>query len=146
LQSINIGVGYTSPFELIGAPWINADSLADSLNHLNLAGIHFRPVHYKPFYATFKDENCHGVQIYITDPKTFRPFSAGLHIMATLIKLYPHHNIFEQEKRIRSFHLVMGGTDIYDGLTSGKSVEELEQEWQSKLSLFLKIREKYLLY
>jgi len=146
LQSVNIGVGYTSPFEFIGAPWIDADTLADSLNSLNLAGLHFRPVHYKPFYSTYKDENSHGVQVYVTDGKSFKPFTAGLHIMATLMKLYPDHNIFENEKRIRTFHLVMGGTEIYEGLRSGKRIEQLEQEWQAELSEFLKIRQKYLLY
>jgi len=146
LQTVNIGVGYTSPFEFVGAPWIDADTLADSLNHLNLPGVHFRPVHYKPYYATFKGETCHGVQIYITNPKIFKPFTYGLHIMSMLIKLYPEQDIFKHENRINAFHRVMGGEEIFDGLTSGKSVEQIEQEWQPELNKFLKIRKKYLLY
>jgi len=63
LGYVSIGVGYTLPFQIVGAPWINADSLSNVLNKLNLQGIAFRPIHFKPFYATFKDEHCHGVEI-----------------------------------------------------------------------------------
>ena len=146
LQAVNIGVGYTSPFEMIAAPWINADSLADSLNNLNLPGLWFQPVHFKPYYAVYKNESCHGVHIYITNNKIYKPFISGLYILKTLMRLYPAHNIFEFRDRIKSFNLAMGGTGIYDGLTSGKSVEQIKQEWHDDLSHFLKIREKYLLY
>ena len=66
--------------------------------------------------------------------------------MATLRELYPEQEIFKHADRVKAFNLVMGGTDIYEGFISGKSVEQIEQEWQEELCKFLIIREKYLLY
>lgn len=146
LQVVSVGVGYTSPFELIGAPWINADTLADSLNNLNLPGLWFQPVHFKPCYARYKDESCHGMHIYITDAQLYKPFISGLYILQTLMHLYPDHNFFESKDRIKSFNLVMGGPEIYQGLISGKKVEQIEQDWQDDLNGFLMVRKKYLLY
>jgi uncharacterized protein YbbC (DUF1343 family) len=146
LSTINIGVGYTSPFELVAAPWIDAVELADSLDALQLPGLRFRATHFKPYYATYKGESCHGVQIYITDPKLAKPFIAGLHIIKTLMNLYPDHNIFENEKRISSFNRVLGGSWIYNDLMAGKSIKEIEASWQNNLEAFRNIRQKYLLY
>jgi uncharacterized protein YbbC (DUF1343 family) len=67
LYIINIGVGYTMPFEMIGAPWIDAQALASSMPKLK--GVSYRPAYFKPFYSTFKGEACEGVEMHI-DPKT----------------------------------------------------------------------------
>jgi uncharacterized protein YbbC (DUF1343 family) len=72
LGYVSIGVGYTLPFEIVGAPWINAEKLSENLNALKLEGVTFRPIHFKPFYATFKDEFCGGVQIHLTDYRKVR--------------------------------------------------------------------------
>ena len=88
LQSVSNGVGYTSPFELIGAPWIDAYEFAGAINELNLPGVHFRPVFYKPYYATFSGQNCQGVQIHLINPKECNLFVTGLHIMQILIKVF----------------------------------------------------------
>lgn len=146
LQSISIGVGYTSPFEMIGAQFINADELSDALNNLHLSGIQFRPVHYKPFYYLMTGETVHGVQIYITDLQAMRPFMAGLQILKTLIDLYPAYDVLKNTDRISAFNKVLGSDAIYNGLKAGKSVTRLEEEWQDDLNSFLKIRQKYLLY
>jgi len=146
LKSISIGVGYTSPFELIGAPFINADVLCDALNKLHLAGLQFRPVHFKPYYFLMANEMVHGVHIYITDLKAAKPFVAGLHILKTIMTLYPDYNVFKNTDRIKTFNMVLGSDAIYEGLKAGKSVVQLEEEWQEELNAFLKIRQKYLLY
>ena len=67
LDYVSIGVGYTLPFKLAGTTWINAQKLADRLTALKIPGVEFRPIHYKPFYAIFKGENLHGVEIYVRD-------------------------------------------------------------------------------
>ena len=63
----SIGVGYTIPFEMFGAPWIKADELANAMNALNLPGVIFRPIYAKPFYSVFSGKQIEGVQIHITD-------------------------------------------------------------------------------
>lgn len=146
LQTVNNGVGYTSPFELIGAPWIEADQLADSLNKLNLPGLYFRATHYKPYYATYKNELCHGVQIYITDVTIYQPFFSGLSIISTLMRLYPENGLFAHSDRVKMFNLVMGGKDIHESLLSAKPVQQIAREWQAELDNFLKIRKLYLIY
>jgi uncharacterized protein YbbC (DUF1343 family) len=66
LYVINIGVGYTLPFEMVGSPWIDGEALANAIPKQN--GVIFRPVHFRPFYSTFQGEPCEGVQVHI-DPK-----------------------------------------------------------------------------
>ena len=67
-------------------------------------------------------------------------------LMKTLMDLYPDHELFAKKARVESFNLVMGDTAIYDGLISGKTIEQMEGEWYDELDKFLKIRGKYLLY
>ncbi len=69
LYVASIGVGYTLPFQTFAAEWINADSLAQNLNKLDLKGVIFRPVHYKPYYSVSQGKMVHGVQIHLTDDK-----------------------------------------------------------------------------
>ncbi len=146
LHVLSEGVGYTMPFEYVGAPWVKADEFADALNNLNLPGIIFRPVYFKPYYFRLKDENCEGVQLHITDYYKLNTFTTGLHIMKTSMALYPEHDLFANKNRISSFNRVMGSDAITTGLQNGKSVAELEKEWQQELNAFKILRKKYLLY
>ncbi|NOG44182.1 MAG: DUF1343 domain-containing protein [Calditrichaeota bacterium] len=146
LHVLSEGVGYTMPFEFVGAPWIKSDEFATALNNLNLSGIIFRPVSFKPYYFRLKDQQCQGVQLHIIDYNTFDSFTCGLHIMKTTMDLYPDHDLFANKNRISSFNKVMGSDLITTGLQTGKSVDQLEKEWQQELNEFKKIRTKYLLY
>jgi uncharacterized protein YbbC (DUF1343 family) len=146
LHTLSEGIGFTLPFEYVGAPWVKAQEFADSLNNLNLAGIIFRPVYFKPYYFRLKDQNCQGVQLHITDYAQFKSHSTSLHIMKTSMDLYPGHDLFANKDRIKMFNKVMGSDAVFSGLKNGKSVEELENEWQKELAVFKELRKKYLLY
>ena len=146
LRSLSEGVGYTLPFETTGAPWIDGYELATELNKLNIGGVIFRPLYYKPYYATFKDEVCQGVQLHITDRKKFNSYVAGLHIMHTIMKLYPDHDLFANPDRIGTFCRVTGCDYIVNDLKAGLPVAEIQQKWQPELDDFKKLRENYLLY
>ncbi len=89
LSLVNIGIGYTLPFKVIGAPWIKAKQLAEKLNDQQLPGASFLPFHYRPFYGAYKGENCQGVMIVVTDPKIYRPVSVQYMILGVLKNLYP---------------------------------------------------------
>ena len=95
--NISEGRGTTHPFELIGAPFIDASKLAGSLNAMKLPGIRWRPVHFTPMFSKFANELCHGVQLHITDPIAFRPFEAGLRLFDEIrqncpeLKFYSGH-------------------------------------------------------
>jgi len=146
LHVLSEGVGYTMPFEYVGAPWIKAEEYAQALNNLNLSGIIFRPVYFKPYYFRLKDQNCQGVQLHITNYNKFDSFSTGLKIMQTTMSLYPEHDLFANKKRISSFNKVMGSDAITNGLKNGKTVTALEKDWTKELNAFKKLRKKYLLY
>ncbi len=146
LGTVSEGVGYTSPFELVGAPWINGPELAHALNALNLEGIRFRPLFFKSFYAHFPGEISQGVQLHITDYENLRPYTVGLHIMQILVSLYPDNNLFDAPNRMSMFKKVIGSSKIHTELLSGVSVEKIQSGWQSELDAFRQLREKYLLY
>ena len=110
LGYLNIGVGYTLPFQMVGAPWINADTLTNTLNAMDLPGIRFRPIYFKPFYSVFKGEKCQGVQIYITDYKAANLTATQFIIMEQLAKPYPEKATFKlvDKGRVNMFDKVYG--------------------------------------
>ncbi|MBE6225421.1 MAG: DUF1343 domain-containing protein, partial [Bacteroidales bacterium] len=93
LGYMSIGVGYTLPFQMVAAPWINAAEFADALNALNLPGVTFRPINVKPFYSVGKGENMGGVQIYITDYEKAHLTSIQFYIMQEVARMYPEHEV-----------------------------------------------------
>jgi uncharacterized protein YbbC (DUF1343 family) len=146
LHTLSEGVGYTSPFQLIGAPWIKSYPLAAALNQLRLPGIIFRPVAFKPYYARFKGKYCGGVQLHITDYLKFKPYVTGLHILQTIIDLYPEQNMFKNADRVSMFHKAVGTDKMMKALESKLPVNALERNWQLELENFKKMRKKYLIY
>ena len=89
LSLVNIGIGYTLPFKVIGAEWIDAVVFAEKLNGQKLPGVHFTPFHYRPFFGSFKGQDCHGVLIVVKDLKTYRPLAVQYLILGMLKSLYP---------------------------------------------------------
>lgn len=76
--NISEGRGTTRPFEIIGAPWLDAFKLADDMNNMKMDGVHFRPVYFTPTFSKQKDLLCRGVELHITDRKVFKPVKAGI--------------------------------------------------------------------
>lgn len=149
LNGINIGVGYTLPFKMVGAPWIDAQELTDFLNAKNLPGVRFSPAYYKPFYYHFKGEDCQGVRIHLLEPEQVRPCAVGFHIMTALRDLYPGHFSFEtpeNKRRIDMFDKACGTDQVRLDFEAGLSPEEMIANWESNLAEFIPIRAKYLLY
>jgi uncharacterized protein YbbC (DUF1343 family) len=146
LRVLSEGVGYTSPFEIVGAPWIDGEIFAEHLNKLNLPGVYFRPVYFKPYYSQYSGKVCQGVQLHITDASVFRPYSTGLYIMQTHIRLYPEQDLFREENRVKMFNKVVGTDHIRTYLTTGVKVDKIIESWRSDLENFKLIRQKYLLY
>lgn len=146
LRTISEGVGYTLPFEVMGAPWIDGYELAAELNELQINGVIFRPLYYKPYYATFKDEVCQGVQLHLTDKEKFNSYVTGLHMVQILMRLYPEHDLFANRDRIGAFRRVTGCDYIMNDLKAGLPVSEIQAKWLAELNDFKKLRKQYLLY
>ncbi|NOZ63042.1 MAG: DUF1343 domain-containing protein [Calditrichaeota bacterium] len=145
LGTVSIGVGYTSPFELIGAPWIDSEKLAQELNSQKLPGVFFRPTHFKPYYYLFTKEECSGVQIHILDYQKFQPVKTQVHILTALKKLFPEHDIFDT-KRTSSFDRAFGTDAIREKIQNGVSASDVVAPWKKQLADFEKKRKKYLIY
>lgn len=90
LGIVSIGVGYTLPFKVVGAPWIDGEKYAAALNALKLPGVLFRPFHFRPFYGQFSAKDCQGVLIVVENPHTFKPLSVQFALIGILKSLYPH--------------------------------------------------------
>lgn len=148
LYTVNIGVGYTMPFQLFAAEWINADSLASALNKLKLPGVIFRPVHYKPYYSTLTGKMVHGVQIHFTDVRSAPLSLIQFYILQEAHKLWPDKNIFEMcdRSRFSMFDKVCGTDSIRLIFSKSFSVKDIEDIWTGDIASFRKVAGKYFLY
>jgi uncharacterized protein YbbC (DUF1343 family) len=87
--NVSVGRGTDTPFEVVGAPWLDGQKLAKYLNERNIPGVRFIPIRFKPNASVFKDENLGGVNIVIVDRNEFKPVRTGIEIATALRKLYP---------------------------------------------------------
>ena len=145
---VNIGVGYTLPFEIMGAPWIDADSLATALNALQLPGIEFRPIYFKPYYSVFKGELCEGVQIHILDYKVARLSEIQFLVVQEMMRLWPERNWFElcNQKRFNMFDKVCGTGHIREAFGKNYKWEDIREYWYKDVDWYRKASSKYYLY
>lgn len=148
LYCVSIGVGYTLPFKTVAAPWIDGQKLADRLNGLQLPGMHFRAITYKPFYSTFKDENVAGVEICITDKDAAPLALTQFYIMQELIDMYPDKNPFEicDKKRYTTFDKVTGSSEIRKRFCKNNKVEDMFDYWTKDDAKFKMKKARYHLY
>ncbi len=137
---ISVGRGTDTPFELIGAPWINGKQLATYLNAREIPGIRFIPVSFTPSSANFAGQLCHGVNLVVVDRNVLDTPELGIELASALHKIYP-----DDFTLVRMAPL-LANTAVLTGLTAGKDPRRIEQDWQESLQKFLHLRQKYLLY
>jgi uncharacterized protein YbbC (DUF1343 family) len=138
--NVSVGRGTDTPFEVIGAPWIDGRKLAEALNNANLPGVRFVPVRFTPKSSVHKDAECGGVNLIITDRRTFESVITGLEIAVQLKKLFP------KEFSVERFNRLLVNQKIFDAFRQGSDARALKQVWETELDGFRAIRRKYLLY
>jgi uncharacterized protein YbbC (DUF1343 family) len=138
--NLSVGRGTDTPFEVIGAPWIDADALARGLNASRLPGVRFAPIRFTPTASKFKGEACGGVSIAVTDRETLRPVRTGLEIARQLQAAYG------REWKARAVDHLMRNRAALDALLSSKTVTEIEWTWEASLAEFLERRAAVLIY
>jgi uncharacterized protein YbbC (DUF1343 family)/CubicO group peptidase (beta-lactamase class C family) len=138
--NVSVGRGTDTPFEVVGAPWIDGQRLAAHLNNRRIAGVRFVPVRFTPKASVFKDEACGGINIIVTDRARFRPVMNGLEIAVALRKLYP------AEWKADSYLRLLVNADTLERLKRGEAAEEIARSWNAKLEEFRNARSKVLLY
>ena len=147
LDSISIGVGYTMPFQMFGAPWIEAPVLEQRLNALNLPGVMFRPMYYKPFYAFGKGQDLQGVQVYLTDYRKATLTNIQFYVLQELYSLYPDHDVLAQcTKRHAMFDKVCGSKQIRQLFMKRHKWEDVKPYWEKDAEAFKQLAKKYWLY
>jgi uncharacterized protein YbbC (DUF1343 family) len=148
LGYVSIGVGYTLPFEIVAAEWINAEEFAAALNSKSLSGVNFRPIHLKPYYSVGQGENFQGVQIYITDFSKVRLSDIQFHIMEVAAKLFPDKKFFDHasENRYNMFDKVCGSDKIRIEFSKNHSYKDISRHWTKDEDYFRKLSKKYYLY
>jgi uncharacterized protein YbbC (DUF1343 family) len=148
LYLISIGVGYTMPFQLFAAEWIDADQLAKNMNALALPGVFFRPVHYKPYYSVSSGKVVHGVQIHFTDAKKAPLSLLQFYLLQETYKLWPGKNVFAlcEQSRLSMFDKVCGTDQVRLEFQKNFSVAAIKDIWMKDIPAFRKKAEKYFLY
>ncbi len=147
LYVLNIGVGYTLPFQLFGADWLDAERLAKNLGALNLPGILFRPIHYKPYYSTFKGQEIEGVQVHLTDVERAPLSLIQFYVLQELHKLYPEKNVFElcDPARLSMFDKVCGTDKVRKQFSKRFLVSDILELWTGEAREFEElVREDFL--
>ena len=148
LGYMSIGVGYTIPFQMFAAPWVEAEKLAKNLNDLNVPGVVFRPMYLKPFYSVGKGELLQGVQVHLMDYQKAPLSDLQFLVMQEVAALYPDRAVFDHadQKRFRMFDLVSGSKFIREEFSKRNRWEDIRDFWYKDVEDFRKLSKKYYLY
>ncbi len=138
--NVSVGRGTDKPFELLGAPWIEAQELADELNGRHIPGVEFRPATFTPDGNRFKRQVCYGVQVILTDRQVLDSATLGVEIISALWRLYPQD--FEIDKTLS----LVGSHLVHQVIKEGQDPQVIAQNWQALLAEFQTLRSRYLLY
>lgn len=139
-SAMSVGRGTDTPFEVVGAPYIDDVKLAEELNRAALPGVSFIPIRFKPTYSVHKDKECGGVYIMLNDRKACNVVDVGLLIAKTVYRLYPKEFPVDKSKNL----LLHAGT--LAALKEDKSLEDIRATWRMDLVDFQQRRERYLIY
>ncbi|HHU25117.1 MAG TPA: DUF1343 domain-containing protein [Bacteroidales bacterium] len=148
LGIVSIGVGYTMPFELFGAEWIDAELLAEALNARQIPGVIFRPLHYRPFYSVGVGKHLQGVQVHFTNPR-YAPLSPiQFIVMEELYKQAPDHPIFSDETkhRFNMFDKVTGSNTIRLRFSENYRWSDIKDYWNKDILAYRNRVIPYFLY
>jgi uncharacterized protein YbbC (DUF1343 family) len=139
--NVSVGRGTDTPFELLGAPWIDARALAQFLNRRQLPSVRFLPLDFtpqKPF--PYAGEVCHGVRILVVDRNVLDAPELGVEIASALHQLYPEK--FDLEK----MNTLLANRAVLDAIAAGQDPQRISEGWLPALDAFDKQREKALIY
>lgn len=138
--NLSVGRGTDTPFEVVGAPWLDGRRLAPYLNARALPGVRFVPVRFTPKASVFKNEECGGVNIIITDRARFRPVRVGIEMAVALRRLYPN------DWKVDDYLRLLVNADTLARVKRGDAPEEIERAWGERLAEFRRARSRVLLY
>ncbi len=145
------GRGTTRPFELIGAPWIDAERLAAAMNARRLPGTCFRPVVFEPTFQKHARTPCGGCQIHVLDRRSFRPCAVAAALLLELRRANPERFAwrqppYEYEHEKLPFDILAGSSVLREQIEAQVPLEEITTGWAREQEEFRKVRQSFLLY
>ena len=138
--NVSVGRGTDTPFELLGAPWIQGKELAQFLNARDIPGVRFVPVSFTPNSSAYESEKCEGVNILLTERNAFDAPELGIELASALRKLYPDH--YHMDRMVE----LLGSQSVYDAISRGQDPRRIAEDWREPLEKFETLRQKYLIY
>ena len=138
--NVSVGRGTDTPFEVLGAPWIDPRAFSDYLNARLIAGVRFVPVTFTPVSGPYQNQLCKGVNIIVTDRTVLDAPEMGIELAAALKKLYPDN------WKIEHMLALLANRQVFDAVVNGEDPRSIAQGWQDELQKFRELRTKYLLY
>jgi uncharacterized protein YbbC (DUF1343 family) len=139
-SNISVGRGTDTPFELLGAPWVNSMELAKYLNGREIAGVRFVPVEFTPDASMYAEQKCGGVQVIAIDRNLLDAPELGIEVAAALQSLYP------KDYKIAGLDTLMVNKASLDALIAGQDPRRVAEQWRDGLERFEVLRAKYLIY
>jgi uncharacterized protein YbbC (DUF1343 family) len=145
---ISIGVGYTLPFQTFAYKGVNGIELSKRLNNLELPGLIFMPITYKPYYAHAKGELISGVEAFITDYDKAELMKTQLYVLQELHEMYPNYNILKETKsrHLNAFDKAMGTDKIRTLFSKQFKVSDVKEYLDKDIEAFKLLSKKYYLY
>jgi uncharacterized protein YbbC (DUF1343 family) len=138
--NLSVGRGTATPFEVVGAPWIDETALVAALGHDRVPGVHFEGTRFTPDASTYRGEECHGLKVTIVDRTSFEAVRTGLAIARALAPLYP------RDWHVGDVGKLLQDAPILDALRAGAPLDDLVTQANAEVPAFRAKREKYLLY
>jgi uncharacterized protein YbbC (DUF1343 family)/CubicO group peptidase (beta-lactamase class C family) len=139
-SNISVGRGTDTPFEVLGAPWIDGRKLAEYLNARRIQGVRFIPTDFTPASSKFAGKTCHGINMVLLDRQALDSPEMGVELASALYTLFPR--AFEIDRTLP----LVGSRDVINEIKAGKDPRAIELQWEKTLDAFMKLRAQYLLY
>ncbi len=143
---LNIGIGYTIPFDAFAAEWIDADALKARLDSYKVPGVAWRTVHYTPFYGSSAKKLIHGVQYYFTDYDAAPLTLVQFYVMQAVYELYKKNPFELSEGRISMFNKVSGTDFVSKEFSKRFKVQDILPYWNADIPAFESLARKYWIY
>ena len=143
---LNIGIGYTLPFQVFGAVWMDPERLKDKLESYKIPGVSFRTIWYKPFSGSLKGQLVRGLQFFFTDYDKARLTEVQFHVMQAVAELYPSKRGFEVADGVGLFDKVCGTDYVRREFSKGYKVEDIKAYWRKDEDSFRDLSQKYHIY
>jgi uncharacterized protein YbbC (DUF1343 family) len=149
--NVSEGRGTTKPFELLGAPWVDAERFAGGMNALDLPGVRFRPAVIEPTFHKHAQTSCGGCQIHVLDRETFRPVEAGVALIAAFRAADPDRfrwrdPPYEYEHTLLPIDILAGSSQLREQIETGVPARQIAQSWAPETEQFVELRKRFLLY